>query len=116
MLPSRDRRRRGAAVVEFAFVLPVFLLFLLGLLEISRAMIVISGLNNVARVGCRTGVMPFKSNSDVENVVKDKAASFALPAPTMTITVNGASKDVSTAQARDQVKVVLTLAYADVSW
>ncbi|MCT1433984.1 pilus assembly protein, partial [Dietzia maris] len=48
--PSRDR---GAAAVEFALVLPILLLLVLGILEFGRAYHVQTILSNAARDGVR---------------------------------------------------------------
>ncbi|HEV3443576.1 MAG TPA: TadE family protein, partial [Gemmataceae bacterium] len=48
-------RRRGVSSVEFAFVAPIFFLMLLGLIELSRGLMVKHMLLNAARQGCRIG-------------------------------------------------------------
>ncbi|MBB1017230.1 pilus assembly protein [Dietzia sp. DQ11-71] len=48
--PSRDR---GAAAVEFALVLPILLLLVIGILEFGRAYHVQTTLSNAARDGAR---------------------------------------------------------------
>ncbi len=45
----QNRSRRGTTVVETALVLPVFLLFVLGLIELGHAQMV----KNVLRCACR---------------------------------------------------------------
>lgn len=45
--------RRGAAAVEMALVLPLFLLVIFGIVEIGRAFMVEHLLANAARVGAR---------------------------------------------------------------
>lgn len=54
-------RRRGAATgsaaVEFAFVLPILLLLIAGIVDFGRAMYTQSILTNAAREGARAGVM-----------------------------------------------------------
>lgn len=55
MMRFRSRRReRGAAAVEFALVLPVLLLLVLGLVEFSRVYNIQISLSNAAREGART--------------------------------------------------------------
>ena len=52
----RGRRpddRRGAAIVEFAFVVPILLMFIFGVLEFSRMVYVRHILHNAAREGAR---------------------------------------------------------------
>ncbi|MEH6623317.1 MAG: TadE family protein [Dietzia maris] len=50
LTPSRDR---GAAAVEFALLLPILLLLVLGILEFGRAYHVQTTLSNAARDGVR---------------------------------------------------------------
>ncbi len=53
MFALRIPSRRGAATVEFAVVLPVLLLFVLGILEIGRLVMVAQVSTNAAREGAR---------------------------------------------------------------
>jgi len=50
---SRRRRTRGQSLVEFALVLPVFLLMLFGLIDGARYVFVSNALSNAAREGAR---------------------------------------------------------------
>lgn len=52
---SKPSSRRGAAIVEFAFVAPVFLTLVVGTIEVSRAIIVQQLLTNASREGARIG-------------------------------------------------------------
>lgn len=55
MMRFCDRRgERGAAAVEFALVLPVLILLVLGVIEFSRVYNVQISLSNAAREGART--------------------------------------------------------------
>lgn len=58
-------RRLGIAAVEFAIVLPVFTIFIIGMLEIGRMIMVREMLNDAARKGARTGIQRDKGNSDI---------------------------------------------------
>lgn len=64
--------RSGAALVEMAFVLPVFFLFLFGILEFSRLIFVKQVMTNAAREGCRYAVANVTSptlDSEVQAVI-----------------------------------------------
>ncbi|RME40035.1 MAG: pilus assembly protein, partial [Planctomycetota bacterium] len=54
----RNRRRRAAAVVEFAVVLPLLLTILFGIIEYGWVFMVRQTLQSAAREGCRIAVMP----------------------------------------------------------
>jgi Flp pilus assembly protein TadG len=56
MKASSSRRRpprRGASLVEFAFVAPVLFMLVMGVLEYSRFLFTIQLVNNAAREGAR---------------------------------------------------------------
>ncbi|MGI9518588.1 MAG: TadE/TadG family type IV pilus assembly protein [Pirellulaceae bacterium] len=55
--PPGRRPRRGAAVVELAFVAPFILFLVFGAFEFFRMMMVKQALTNAAREGCRTAVL-----------------------------------------------------------
>lgn len=59
------RRRRGTAVVETAFVLPVYLTLLLGIAEFGHAQLVINLLNSACRNGARIGSTEGTATADV---------------------------------------------------
>ena len=59
--PRTPARRRGATLVEFALVMPVFLMFLFGILEYARYLMMHQLLHNAARDAARWGVV--RSNS-----------------------------------------------------
>lgn len=50
-------RKRGQELVEFALVLPVLILLILGMMEYSRAYYTSSLLQNAAREGARYGLL-----------------------------------------------------------
>lgn len=53
---QKPHNRRGAAVVETAFVLPIVLLFALGIMEYGRYILALQVVTNAAREGCRYAV------------------------------------------------------------
>jgi hypothetical protein len=62
-------RRSGIAAVEFACVLPLALLLLLGATEIGRAVVVQHSLVEAARAGCRLYTVKELTEQDVEDIV-----------------------------------------------
>ena len=60
-------RRGAAAVVEFAAVVSILVLLMLGLFELSRGMMVRQLLSCAARKGCRTGILHQYGNQDITN-------------------------------------------------
>src|SRR5262245_60642408 len=59
--PGRQRRR-GVAIVEFAFILPILVVVLLGVWEIGRMIQVQQVLKNAAREGARVAAQGFIIN------------------------------------------------------
>jgi Flp pilus assembly protein TadG len=111
------RRRVGAHIVEFAMVIPFFFLFVFGLIEIGRGMMVSSLVTNAARAGCRTGIVPGRSNTDVTNAVNGLLQAQGVSDYTTTITVNGSnSTNVNAAQSGDTIIVTVTVPIVKASW
>ena len=67
MRPRRESRRRGASAVEMAFIAPVFLTLVLGIIESSRLGMVSQLLTTAAREGCRVAVINGMTQTDVQN-------------------------------------------------
>ncbi len=65
------RRRSGTTVVETAFVLPVFLVFILSLVEFANALMVNNVLRSATRAGARLGATEGQTTSDVEGYVRE---------------------------------------------
>lgn len=65
------RSRRGTTAVETAVVLPIFLLFVLGLIELGHAQLVKNVLRSACREAARVGSTEGHSTADVEQRVRD---------------------------------------------
>ena len=70
-VPTRPGRRTGQAVVEFALVLPVFLLLVFGTIEFGRAYLTLHLLTNASREGARVGSLPGNLEAAVDTAVSD---------------------------------------------
>lgn len=67
-----NRQKRSAvAAVEMAFLAPIFALFMTGMFELSRGVMVKQTLTGAARKGCRTGILSQSGNSDIINDATD---------------------------------------------
>jgi Flp pilus assembly protein TadG len=75
MMRSRDDR--GAAAVEFALVLPVLILLVLGLIEFSRVFNTQISISNAAREGART--MAIENDPGVARTAAISAAPSVNP-------------------------------------
>ena len=117
MLVRRKYRRpvdrRGAATVEMAFAVPVLLLLLFGIAEISHAFMVQHVIQDAARQGCRLAVLPGATNSAVTTSVGNLLQGEGITKATATILVNGAAGDVTTAQTNDNITVQVAMNATD---
>ena len=97
----RPRRRAGAAIVEAAFVLPVVLLFIMGLFEYGRYYFMIHICENATAAGaayaCKhtspiviTGTTYGNAASDVTNIVNSNLGSQQLASPTVSVYLSNA--------------------------
>jgi len=93
---ARSRRRRGASVVEAAMVLPLVILFLLGILEYGRYVMTLQVLTNAAREGAHyalshtepvtlAGVTYGNATSDVVAVVDQYSGGQKLTGQTIQV-------------------------------
>ncbi len=91
-----SRFRRGSAAVEAALVLPLVILFLFGILEYGRYVMMLQVLTNAAREGARyaqihanpvtvNGTTLGNANSDVTTVVNKALAGQQLSGQTVSI-------------------------------
>jgi Flp pilus assembly protein TadG len=105
-------RRRGAAIAEFAVVVPVLILLFFGLLEFGRMMMVEQILTNAAREGCRKAVLPGTTSDDVTTVVNNYLSNSGISgANTPTVTPAPDS-----ANAGDAITVTVSINFNNVSW
>jgi Flp pilus assembly protein TadG len=73
---ERERHERGAAAVEFALVVPLLLLILLGLVDLGRLFFVQVSLAGSSREGARA-VSVGRSSSDVDAIVQASSPGVA---------------------------------------
>jgi Flp pilus assembly protein TadG len=57
MTRRRTARSRGQALVEFALVLPIFVLIIFGILDAGRLIVVYNTVSNAARNGARVAIV-----------------------------------------------------------
>lgn len=112
MYRSCRKNRRGAAVVEFAVVAPVFFLLIFGMIEYGRMVMVQQVLTNASREGARVGILDGSSGSDVDTTVNGYLTSSSISGATITVDPS----DPSTAGAGDPVTVTVSVPFSQVSW
>jgi Flp pilus assembly protein TadG len=104
-------------VVEFAFIAPVLVFLVMGMLEVSRGLMVTQALNDAARSGCRLGIQGGKTTQNIKDNASDALKDVPLsPNATVTVLVNGNNVDASTAVRGDQISVQVSVPFSAVSW
>lgn len=74
-----NRTRRGTTVVETALVLPIFLLFVLGMIELGHAQLVKNVMRSACRQAARIGSTEGHSTAEVKQRVRDALGSAVDP-------------------------------------
>jgi Flp pilus assembly protein TadG len=90
---SRHRRRKGASIVEFALIMPVLLVLLIGILESAYLAKVYLTVANATREGARSASLS-KSTADIRTRIKNTAYPVNVTDANITLqysTDNGAS-------------------------
>jgi Flp pilus assembly protein TadG len=105
--------RRGAALVEFAVIAPIFLTLVGGMIELGRAIVVVQILTNASREGARiAGYDTTTSASTVTGAVNTFLTSEGISGATTTISPSSLSSVADGAQ----VSVTVSIGYSQVSW
>ncbi|MGQ0636473.1 MAG: TadE/TadG family type IV pilus assembly protein [Planctomycetaceae bacterium] len=115
-----NRSRRGVAAVEMAFVLPVFFLVILGMIELGRGIMVAQLAANAAREAARSAIIDGSTNTTVTTVAKNfmqTAANVSAGDVTVDIAVSGSGGgQVANANPQDLITVSVSVPYSKVSW
>ena len=114
--PRLSSSRRAAVAVEFALVLPFLMILVIGMFELGRGIMVKEFLSDASQKGCRTGVLPGKTNADITNDVADIMKDSNVTGYSVTVLVNGVAGDVTTAQRFDKVSVKVSVPTSQVFW
>lgn len=73
---KRCRRDGGQELVEYALVLPVLLLLILGIIEFAILIFAYDTIANAAREGVRAGVVPSGTVEIAKQAAKDRALAL----------------------------------------
>ena len=109
------RARRGQALVEFALIVPIFVLLLMGILDLGRAVYYSSTLSNSAREAARLGIVD-QTCSHITDRARGAAVGVTLTSVTVTWN-DGAGTTTRSCQpsisgtARYGDRVVVTVRY-----
>ena len=103
---SRSHRRRGAVLVEAAFVIPILILMVFGMIELGSAIKDSLALNQIAREAARSyavGKTP---------VILDLATNYGISSPN-TVSVTNL---VNPSTPGEQVKITLSYPHTPIVW
>jgi Flp pilus assembly protein TadG len=92
---------KGQELVEYALILPIFLLILMSILDLGRAVYYYSAIHNSAREGARYGIVFPNDLSGIEDVVRQK--SVGLDPAELTVTTSLPDEDT--------IRVVVTFRF-----
>jgi Flp pilus assembly protein TadG len=82
----RARNVRGAALIEFAFALPVVLLMFFGMIEISRVLFLQHSVDTAAYEGARSAMVPGATSNDAKVAADALLKAAGLKSATITVT------------------------------
>ena len=79
------RTERGQSLVEFALILPIFILVLAGLFDLGRAVYAYNTISNASRESVRVAIVN-QTGADIKAEALKQAVSLGLSAADVTIT------------------------------
>lgn len=88
------RQERGAAIVEFALVVPILFLLVWGIISFSRAYQRLNALTSSLREGARVGstlANPTAGTTQIKTAVRSFSVAFGYPVDTSRVTVDASS-------------------------
>jgi Flp pilus assembly protein TadG len=93
---NRPRRaEEGQDLVEFAIVLPLLMLLVLGLAEMAVAVLRHNTLSNAAREGARVGIIAGATERQVLDTVEARALTLGLTDANVTVTFDDEARRVA---------------------
>ena len=107
---------KGAAIVEFAIILPLLLLLIFGAIEFSLLMFNKQVITNASREGARAGIVaqnPRVSGGDIVNVVTSYCATYLVSfgGVGLGVTTNPVSPQTGTISFGQPLTVTVTYDY-----
>lgn len=89
--PTKARHRQGIAASEFAILAPFLFFLVMGIFEMSRAIMIKEILSNAARKGCSKGIIAGKTYSDITTEVNDIMTDMGINTSQVTTTIQVAT-------------------------
>ncbi len=108
----KKKPRTGAATVEFALTVPLFVLFTFAMIEIGQAVLAKQLLVNAARDGARSATLEGANETEIKNSVREFLTSASITGATVTIS----PQPLTQAQGGDPVTVSVSVPFKSISW
>lgn len=100
----------GAALVEFAFVLPIIMVFFYAMVELSRLMLLQHSVDTAAYEGARNAMVPGATSSDAITSAKQLLTAAKLTSAVITV------EPTTIAESTPLITVRIELPVAENSW
>ncbi len=85
---KRDAVRRGAAAAELALVLPVFILIVVGMFELSRALMLKHAVTAAAQDACRVAILDGSTSTSVRSKATASLSTSGIGPTSIAVTTN----------------------------
>ena len=120
-IDTHHRSRRGAAAVELAFVLPLLLILLVGIWEISRVVDAYQLLNNACREAGRQAAAGKMTAAEVQQVVLDylegaNVSTAGVSTPVLENLTDASRSNPMEAEQLDHYRVTVSLPVVNIEW
>jgi Flp pilus assembly protein TadG len=109
---SCRKNRRGAAVVEFAVVAPIFFLLVFGMIEYGRMVMVQQILTNASREGARVAILDGMTSTDVTTTVDNYLNNSGIVGANVSVATN---PPVAPDYA-ESMTIAVDIPFSQVSW
>ena len=80
-MKRKHQKQRGTSIVEFAIVLPMLIILLLGIVEFGFALYDQAVITNASREGARAGIVaqnPRKTSADITAIVNNYCQTYLI--------------------------------------
>ena len=109
---SCRKNRRGAAVVEFAVVAPVFFLLVFGMIEYGRMVMVQQIITNASREGARVAILDGMTTVDVTSTIDNYLNNSGIAGANVSVATN---PPVAPDYA-ESMTIAVDIPFGQVSW
>ena len=75
----------GQEIVEYAMVLPLFLLLIFGIIDFGRTIFAYTSIANAAREGARAGIVPSATVDDIKAAATERIGGLHLTPDNVTV-------------------------------